>query len=72
MGKITPLAVVLIAAAAFSGCATTTTIVTNPPGATVERNGVKLGQTPLRYETKMHVFESEDVVVTSPTGEIRT
>ncbi len=66
------LTIIVITAAAFSGCATTTTIVSNPPGASVERNGQVLGQTPLRYESKMWMWETETVNITSTAGEKKT
>ena len=54
--------------AALTGCATTTTIVTEPPGALVEHNGQQLGPTPLTYQSKMWMWETELVNVTSASG----
>lgn len=46
-------------------CASTTTVVTERPGATVirERDGEELGQTPYAYETKGFLWESEKLKV---------
>ena len=51
-----------------AGCATTTKITTDPPGATVtlEKDKKELGKTPLTYETKMWIWESEKVVIKAP------
>ena len=48
-----------------SACATTTKIVSEPPGAMVtsEKDSKDLGKTPLTYESKMWIWESEKVSV---------
>jgi hypothetical protein len=61
-------AAVVVIAAIGGGCATSTMIVTDPPGATVARDGQTLGTTPLRYESKMWVLETEHIQVTSTSG----
>ena len=63
------IALTLIAAASLgSGCATTTKIVSEPPGATVTNETTKkeMGKTPLTYESKMWIWDSEKVSVKAP------
>lgn len=67
----------LLAVGALSlgaGCATTTKITTEPPGATVtlEKDKKELGKTPLTYESKMWIWESEKVVVKAPGRKAKT
>lgn len=68
MGQRFAFAAVVVIVAVGSGCATSTMIITDPPGATVARDGQTLGTTPLRYESKMWVLETEHVQVTSTSG----
>jgi len=58
-------AVTLLGAALlFCSCASTTTIISDPPGATVhDKNGVELGKTPYEFTTKDSVFDSRVVEV---------
>jgi hypothetical protein len=71
---ISSLAVSVLAGA---GCATTTKIVTDPPGATVsviEKEGQpprELGKAPLTYESKMWIVSSETLVVKADGKEKR-
>lgn len=63
------IALTIIAAASLgSACATTTKIISDPPGATVtsEKDKKELGKTPLTYETKMWIWDSEKVSVKAP------
>jgi hypothetical protein len=57
-----------------AGCATTTKITTDPPGATVtlEKDKKELGKTPLTYESKMWIWESEKVVIKAPGRKPKT
>lgn len=57
-----------------AGCATTTKITTEPPGATVIRDADKkeLGKTPLTYESKMWIWESEKLTVKAPGKKPKT
>lgn len=72
MGNIARLLAVLSLLLVSVGCATSTTIITNPPGATVSRGGVELGQTPYVFTTDMNVMSSETLQVTAATGESQT
>lgn len=71
-----PTLIVLAAASLGAGCATTTKITTDPPGATVTLDNGKekkeLGKTPLSYESKMWIWESEKVVVKAPGRKPKT
>jgi hypothetical protein len=53
---------------AATGCATTTKIVSEPPGATVTNLDTKkpVGKTPLTYESKMWMWEAEHLEVKAP------
>jgi hypothetical protein len=57
-----------------AGCATTTKITTDPPGATVtsEKDKKELGKTPLTYESKMWIWDSEKVVIKAPGRKPKT
>jgi hypothetical protein len=57
-----------------TGCATTTKITSEPPGATVTRESDKkeLGKTPLTYESKMWIWEAEKVTVKAPGRQPKT
>lgn len=71
--RIKLLAVVIsLVALHLTGCATSTMIISNPPGAEVTQQGRSLGQTPVRYETSMWIMSSETVDVKSPSGEVQS
>ena len=55
-------------------CATTTKIVSEPPGATVTsvKDKKELGKTPLTYETKMWIWESEQVTLKAAGKKVKT
>ena len=55
----------LFLACLSAACATTTKIVSEPPGATVTNTADKkeLGKTPMTYESKMWIWESDHLVV---------
>jgi hypothetical protein len=57
-----------------AGCATTTKITSDPPGATVtlEKDKKEIGKTPLNYESKMWIWESERVIVKAPGRKPKT
>jgi hypothetical protein len=61
---------VLLAFALLMGaaCATTTKIVSEPAGAVVTDNTTKkeLGKTPMTYESKMWIWESDHLTVKAP------
>lgn len=65
---------VSVAVALGAGCATTTKITSDPPGATVVREADKkeLGKTPLTYESKMWIWESERLTVKAPGRKPKT
>ena len=67
------LALVFVLAIA-SACATTTTIVTDTPGATVvrEKDKIELGKTPYTYTTSMWIWESDKLAVTSKSGQTKS
>ena len=68
------VSLVLLASLTTGGCATTTKITSDPPGATVslEKDKKELGKTPLTYESKMWIWESERVVVKAPGRKPKT
>lgn len=72
--RFAPVCSIVVATAMFSGCATTTEIVTATPGATIvrEKDGEELGVTPYSYTTTMWIWESEKLTVTSVAGEEKT
>lgn len=56
----------LAAAVALCSCATTTTIVTDAPGAKVsDADGKELGVTPYKYESKAWIWEKTPVKVSA-------
>ncbi len=62
----TPILIVVAVVQSLSlGCASTSNVVTERPGATVirESDGEELGQTPYAYETKGFLWESEKLKV---------
>jgi hypothetical protein len=69
-----PALLVFGAVSLGAGCATTTKITTDPPGATVtlEKDKKELGKTPLTYESKMWIWDSERVVVKAPGRKPKT
>ncbi len=66
-------AVVAVLALALVSCATTTKIVSDPPGATVTNLDDKkpLGKTPLTWESKMWIWQSEHFEVKAPHHQTR-
>lgn len=74
MNRLALLAFALTASVAATNCATTTMIVSDPPGAKVvkEEGNTALGVTPYKYETSMWIWEAEKVKVTSATGESKS
>jgi hypothetical protein len=74
MERLALLAFALSASVAATNCATTTMIVSDPPGAKVvkEEGNTALGVTPYKYETSMWIWESEKVKVTSTAGQTKS
>jgi len=53
-------AIALVALVAFAGCATSTLIQSEPPGAKVyDSNGTELGTTPYTHESSIWIWESD-------------
>ena len=68
------LAMVLSATLMSAGCATTTTIRSEPARATVLENGRKIGTTPHEYTSEQWVWESRTLEVQAPgyeTAQVR-
>ncbi len=68
------LALIAVLAVATANCATSTNIVTEPPGAAVvrEKDKVELGVTPYKYTTSMWIWESDKLNVTSKAGQSKS
>ncbi len=71
MSRLVILAPLLVLGAPLlalgAACATTTTITADAPGAEVTASPKgKLGRTPVKYESKMWVWETESVTVSAP------
>jgi hypothetical protein len=66
--RLSSFTVLALAVLVGSACATTTKITSEPPGAIVtsEKDNTVLGKTPLTYESKMWIWESEKLKVTAP------
>lgn len=64
----------VVVTCAVSACATTTTITTERPGATVVRQGDKeeLGVTPLTYTSQAWLWQTEKLDVTDKRGKTAT
>ncbi len=67
------LVALVLAAALGSGCATTTKIVSEPPGAQVyeagdkdAKDGKAIGKTPMSYEFKGWIWDSKQLKVSAP------
>ena len=71
------LAAIVACAALGTGCATTTKIISEPPGAEVydaaaPKDAKPLGKTPMTYETKGWMWESAQLKVKAPGYKVKT